>query len=754
MFSELGPIPLSAARWRIANDLWQTIWQHRQRVCIALGLLITAKLAAILVPLLLKSIVDALSITPTTGMAVLPVFLLLGYALLRFASNAFNELRDMTFAYVTQQTVADFTARTFAHLHHLGARFHTGRETGAVVRDLEKGTAGIGFLLGVAVFTIVPTMIEIAAVVLILVSRYGGLFLLTVLATFVAYATYTVIFARRRTRVQRRVNALEAEYHSRIVDSLLNYDTVKFFARESFESRRLAEMLQRWTRAGVDNQYALSTLHIGQSAIIGLGLGTVMLLAAQEVVAGRMTVGDVVLINAYMIQISLPLNALGFVFRETNDALTNIDRLFALLDAHGKPGEEGDIAGAQPLVVQGGEIRFDHVDFGYESGRQILWDVSFTVGAGETVAVVGGSGSGKSTLARLLFRLYQPDTGTICIDGQDLRRVTAQSLRESIGIVPQDTILFNDTLAYNIAYGRDGASLADVIAAARGAQLDAFIEGLPDAYETRVGERGVRLSGGERQRVAIARALLKRPPIIIFDEATSALDTRSERAIQTELMRAAQGRTSLIIAHRLSTVIDADRILVLDHGRLVEMGSHSALLAAGGVYAHMWSLQVQQRALERTETQRARHPVSLHQLLEGVWSELRAHLSVQGIDLSWEPAPEELIVLVDAAAVQDLLAELGQLAAAAGERGLHLRVRTERSGKDAWLILSSTDLNPPELSLLDFASMQAVLEAQGGYLTRIYDDDEVTLRLALPLADAVDQSTNPIQTDSGESHVP
>ena len=554
--------PAPSLRMRIATDLWQTIWQHRQRVLLALGLLVAAKVAAILVPLLLKVIIDDLGVPPSTGVAVLPVFLLLGYALLRFAANAFNELRDMAFAFVTQRTVADFTARTFAHLHHLGARFHAGRETGAVVRDLEKGTAGIGFLLGVAVFTIVPTFVEIGAVVLILVSRYGGLFMLVVLLTFVAYATYTVVFARRRTRVQRRVNALEADFHSRIVDSLLNYNTVKFFAREAFERRRLDDKLERWTYAGVDNQMALSTLHIGQSACIGIGLGTVMLLAAQEVVAGRMTVGDLVLINAYMIQISLPLNTLGFVFRETNDALTNIERLFALLDAHGRPGEEGDVPGARPLAIRGGAIRFEHVDFGYDQGRQILWDVSFDIAAGETVAVVGGSGSGKSTLARLLFRLYQPDAGVVRIDGQDLREVTAQSLREAIGIVPQDTILFSDTLAYNIAYGRDGATRADVIAAARGAQLDAFIERLPDAYDTRVGERGVRLSGGERQRVAIARALLKRPPIISFDEATSALDTRSERAIQTELMRAAQGRTSLIIAHRLSTVIDAHRILV------------------------------------------------------------------------------------------------------------------------------------------------------------------------------------------------
>ena len=542
-------------RRRIARDLWRAIWRFRGRVLAALGLLILAKVASISVPLLLKQIVDAFS--GTERVLLLPVFLLLAYAAVRFFSNVFNELRDMVFSFVTRRTSADFMQRTFSHLHHLGARFHSRRETGAVIRDLEKGTSAIGFLLGVAVFTIVPTLLEIVAVLVIIIGKYSYGFTVVILVTFVAYASYTVVFTRRRMRYQRHVNALEAQSNGRVVDSLLNYDTVKYFAREDFETGRLGRVLDQWVKAGAANQYALSTLHIGQSACIGAGIAAVMLLAGQNVVEGGMTVGDLILINAYIIQVSLPLNSLGFVFRETNDAMTNIERLFALLDARGKEGEDADASGARPLVVSSGTIGFDNVNFSYEPGRQILWNVSFRVEPGQTVAVVGGSGSGKSTLARLLFRLYQPDAGSIYIDGQDLRLVTQQSLREAIGIVPQDTILFNETLAYNIAYGREGASRAEVVEAARGAQLEQFIDRLPDSYDTRVGERGVRLSGGERQRVAIARALLKRPPIMVFDEATSALDTRSERAIQAELTRVAQGKTSLVIAalgcRRLST---------------------------------------------------------------------------------------------------------------------------------------------------------------------------------------------------------
>ncbi|KWF22738.1 ATP-binding cassette domain-containing protein [Burkholderia pseudomultivorans] len=718
-------------RPRIALELWRAIWRYRARVLAALALLVLAKAAAVSVPLLLRDIVDGLGRAAGQPIA-LPVLLLFAYAVVRFASNALNEVRDMTFVQVTQHTVAAFTVRTFGHLHRLGARFHSQRETGAVVRDLEKGTAGIGYLLGVAVFTVVPTAIEIGSVLVIVIGKYGGGFAAIIFITFGVYAAYTVVFTRRRMRVQRRMNALEAESNARVVDSLLNVDTVKYFARDDVERDRLGRVLDAWREAGVDNQYALSMLHIGQSACIGAGIAAVMLLAGQRVATGAMTVGDLVLINAYIIQISLPLNALGFVFREANDAMTNIERLFGLLDARGKPGEDGDAPSAQPLVVRGGAIEFDHVDFGYEPSRLILWDVSFRVEAGQSVAVVGGSGSGKSTLARLLFRLYQPDAGTIRIDGQDLRLVTERSLRDALGIVPQDTILFNDTLAYNIAYGKRDATRAEVVAAARGAQLDAFIERLPDAYDTRVGERGVRLSGGERQRVAIARALLKAPPIVVFDEATSALDTRSERAIQHELQRVAQHRTSLIIAHRLSTIVDADRILVMEHGRLVEQGTHDALLASGGVYAQMWSLQAQQRELERTEAKIARQPVRITPLVAQVLDGLADAAAQRGVALFRHFADEDLVVKADPAALRRLVWELCS-AGIDASGGARVEVITARHDPDARITIASAGADAPELSLVDLEPLQNAIEEAGGYVVRERDDAGVTLHVALPL---------------------
>ncbi|MCG1017414.1 ABC transporter transmembrane domain-containing protein [Burkholderia sp. b13] len=727
-----GAARISGLRTRIASDLWHAIWHHRARVLAAVSLLLLAKAAAVAVPLLLKDIVDALG-NVTSRPAAIPILLLFGYAVVRFASNALSEVRDMTFVQVTQRTVADYTARTFAHLHHLGARFHSQRETGSVVRDLEKGTAGIGYLLGVAVFTIVPTLIEIASVLAIVVSKYGGGFTLIIFATFAVYAGYTIVFTRRRVRVQRRMNALEAQANSRIVDSLLNYDTVKYFAREDFECKRLDQVLQQRQDAGIENQYALSTLHIGQSACIGAGIAAVMLLAGQHVVSGAMTVGDLVLINAYIIQVSLPLNTLGFVFREANDAMTNVERLFALLDARGQAGEDGDVAAAQPLVVRGGEIRFEHVDFSYEPSRRILWDVSFRIEPGQTVAVVGGSGSGKSTLARLLFRLYQPDAGSIKIDGQDLRLVTQRSLRAALGIVPQDTILFNDTIAYNIGYGREDATKADIIAAARGAQLGEFIERLPDAYDTRVGERGVRLSGGERQRVAIARALLKQPPIVVFDEATSALDTRSERAIQQELMRVAEHRTSLIIAHRLSTVVDADRILVMEHGRLVEQGTHASLLEKGGVYAQMWALQAQQRELERAEQRFALLPINVGALVDNVLDALQEVAVRHQASLFKRITDDNVIVTGDAATLRRFIWQLCCTGIEAGGAGSRIEVSVARHDNDARVSICTPDLETPELSLLDLESLQAVLEEQRGYILRSRDDVGSTIHITLPL---------------------
>jgi ATP-binding cassette subfamily B protein len=578
----------------VLSIIWKVIYAYRWRVCGAVLFLIAAKVATVVVPLVLKNIIDALS--RPEQLQILPVYLLAGYAVLRFCSTLFNELRDLLFARVTQSTVASYALNVFSHLHALGARFHSHRRLGGLLPDIERGTNGISFLLGAGLFTLVPTLIEIGMVLAIISSRYSNWYTAIIGITFVIYSGFTIAFTARRTIHQRRVNRLDTDAKGRLADSLINYETVKSFANEELETSRFETIMHRWADAAFGNQKALFALHVGQSAIIAGGVASIMLLAGFDVMAGTLTVGDLVLINAYVLQVCLPLNTLGFVYREARDALVNTEKLFQLLRE--KP-EIKEIGGAPALKLDRAEVVFENINFSYEPARPILRDVSFTIPAGGTVAVVGGSGSGKSTLARLLLRFYDPESGRVLIDGQDIRHVSINSLRRAIGVVPQDTVLFNDTIAYNIGYGCNGASMDQIREAARAAHVATFIESLPQGYETPVGERGVKLSGGEKQRIAMARAILKNPPILIFDEATSALDSQSERAIQAELDRLSRNRTTLVIAHRLSTVVNANRILVLDHGRLAESGTHRDLLARDGMYATLWRLQQEEEKLER-----------------------------------------------------------------------------------------------------------------------------------------------------------
>ena len=572
----------------LQREIWQLAVRFRARIGLAMLFLIVARLANVAVPLSLKNIVDALS--RPERLALLPVVLLSGYALLRFASTLFNEWRDLVFSRVTQVAVAAFARRIFAHLHQLGPRFHARRRIGGLLPEIDRGTAGLAFLLSVGLFTLLPTLVEISLVLVVMFSRYSAWYTLAIAVTFVAYTGFTLTFTARRAIHQRRVNRLDSDAKGRLADSLINADVVRTFTNEALEVRRFDGIMQDWSRAAYDNQWALFRLHVGQSALIAIGVASVMLLAGADVLGRRLTVGDLVLINAFMLQICLPLNSLGFVYREARDALINIERMRALLNE--KP-EFDDSDTLPDLRVQAARIEFRHVSFGYEAARPVLDDVSFTIPAGRTVAVVGGSGSGKSTLARLLLRFHDPDSGAVLIDGQDIRSVSAHSLRRQIGVVPQDTSLFNDSIAYNIGYGRPGASREQIVAAARAAHVNTLIESLPDGYDTEVGERGAKLSGGERQRIAIARAMLKNPPILIFDEATSALDSQSERAIQDELERLARDRSTLVIAHRLSTVVHAHDIIVLERGRIVEQGSHLQLMERNGAYATLWRLQLQ-----------------------------------------------------------------------------------------------------------------------------------------------------------------
>lgn len=720
-------------RRKVFSGLARAIWLHRKRTLLATALLIAAKATAVAVPLVLKQVVDEFSrpegmvtrlgstSSPAQTVLFVPVLLLLGYAVLRFVGTLFTELRDLVFARVTQRVVTQYAEQAFGHLLALNPRFHNQRNTGSLIRDIERGTGGIGFLLGAGLFTIVPTLVEFGAVLAVMSSNYSLWFTLIIMGTFVLYAGYTTAMTQKREFRQRRVNEVDSTAHGRMVDGLLNYEAVKVHAREDEEQRRYADVLRQWVEHSVHNQRALSTLHIGQSAIIAVGVALMMLLAAEQVVRGELTVGDLVLVNAYVIQICLPLNALGFVFREARDALVNTEKLLDLLDQ--RPETE-DRPGDPPLKVTAGEVVFDQVDFGYEPGRPILHGVSLRIGPGQTLAVVGGSGSGKSTLARLLVRFHDVAGGRIAIDGQDLRSVTMRSLRQAIGIVPQDTALFNDTIAYNIGYGRLGASLSEVIEAAKAAQVHEFIASLPQQYDTLVGERGARLSGGEKQRIAIARAFLKNPPIMIFDEATSALDTRSERAIQGELQRIAQGRTTLVIAHRLSTIVDADHIIVMDKGRIVEQGRHAALLEMDGLYAQLWHLQRQQQQVERLERDLARQPLNLGVLLAGVVDGLRHAMAARSTGLFSEVDLDEARITADpttlSQVLHDLILRAIQCTPEGGRISLHL-LRHEglarlviADGRHAQVGLAPASGIAPEQPPLDPMAVRASIESQGG----------------------------------------
>ena len=603
--AEPTTLPRGTARRGLATvrALLPYLWpkgalELRTRVVIALLFLVGAQLCNVYVPILYKRAVDPLS-APRPGAAALalgvPLTLILAYGAARVLTLAFAELRDAVFAKVAQRAIRRAALATFEHLHALSLRFHLERQTGGLSRAIERGTAGIAFLLNFMLFNVLPTLVEIGLVCGILWAMLDAWFALITLVTILGYVTFTLSITEWRAKYRREMNQTDSEANTKAIDSLLNYETVKYFGNEGHEARRYESALQRYERAAVRSRVTLSLLNLGQAVIIAVGLTIVMVMAARGVAGGRMTVGDFVLVNAYLMQLYVPLNNLGFVYREIRQSLIDLEAMFKLLAID---AEVKDAPDAKPLQVRGGEVVFDRVFFGYDPRRPILKDVSFTVPPGRTVAIVGPSGAGKSTISRLLFRFYEVTAGAIRIDGQDLRAVTQASLRAAIGIVPQDTVLFNDSLYYNIAYGRPGAARGEIEAAAQLARIHDFVASLPDGYDTAVGERGLKLSGGEKQRVAIARTILKRPGILLFDEATSALDSKTEQEIQASLREVSANRTTLVIAHRLSTVVDADEIIVLDEGRIVERGRHAELLRRGSRYADMWTRQQEAAARE------------------------------------------------------------------------------------------------------------------------------------------------------------
>ncbi|TCW36406.1 ATP-binding cassette subfamily B protein [Marichromatium gracile] len=578
--------------WHNLRAMLPFLWEFRGRAALAIGCLVLAKVANVGVPMLLKEIVDAFE-HPEAQALVLPLTLLLGYGALKLSSSLFNELRDVVFARVRYRAMRRLSTRVLTHLHRLSLRYHLGRQSGAISRDLERGTRSVSTILNYVVFSVLPVVVEFLLIAVVLLGQYALSFTLVTFATVAVYFVFTFAITEWRMDYRRQMNRFDSQGNSQAFDSLMNYETVKYFGNERLELERYDATLDAWEGLAVRSQNSMSVLNFGQGAIISVGVTLIMILAARGVVDGSMSIGDLVLVNALLLQLFIPLGMLGIVYRQIKYALADMDLVFKLLE---REPEIEDAPGAPALALRTGEVRFEHVDFHYQPERAILRDVDFTIPAGQTVAVVGHSGAGKSTLSRLLFRFYDPIGGRVLIDGQDIRAVSQDSLRAAIGIVPQDTVLFNESIYYNLAYGRPGASRAEIEQAAEMAHIRDFIESLPDGWETVVGERGLKLSGGEKQRVAIARTILKRPRILVFDEATSSLDSHTEQAIQQTLAEVAENHTTLVIAHRLSTVVEADRILVMEAGRIREQGTHQQLLAAGGQYAAMWELQQREGA--------------------------------------------------------------------------------------------------------------------------------------------------------------